>query len=260
MIVDQAPKSNKGVIAAIAFAGIMVSGSLVFLGMQMSGKGLGANLAGGAELSDAQVTQIIERLKEEAQGGGNSGIVSASYSEIVDDDAFIGDEDAPVTLVEFSDYQCPFCHRHYSQTFSQLKSNFIETGKLKYVFRDFPLNFHADATPAAVAAECVRKQKGDAGYFAMHAKIFAGVETTGSIPRADLDRYASELSTNTSAFATCMADESMTNEVNADIAAGSQFGINGTPGFILTDGENSKLISGAQPFAVFKKEIEALLN
>lgn len=260
MIVEQGQKPQSGVIAAIVFAGVMVAGSLVFLGMQMSGKGLSANIGDAGELSEAQVTQIIERLKEEAQGGGGSGAISASYSEIVDDDAFMGDEDAPVTIVEFSDYQCPFCHRHYAQTFPQLKSNFIETGKLKYVFRDFPLNFHADATPAAIAAECVRKQKGDAGYFAMHAKIFTGVEATGSIPRTDLDRYASELSVNNSSFQACMSDASVADEVNADIAAGSQFGINGTPGFILTDGENSKLISGAQPFAVFKKEIEALLN
>lgn len=260
MIVEPAQKSHKGIIAAIVFAGIMVSGSLVFLGLQMSGKGLGASLAGGADLTDSQVTQIIDRLKEEAQGGGNSGAITASYDQIVDNDPFIGDEDAPVTLVEFSDYQCPFCHRHFAETFSQLKSDFVDTGKMKYVFRDFPLSFHADATPAAIAAECVRKQQGDTGYFQMHEKIFTGVGVTGTIPKADLDQYASELGLNMGSFHTCMTDSSVADEINADIAAGGQLGINGTPGFVLTDGTNSKLISGAQPFAVFKQEIDALLK
>src|SRR5690606_28838568 len=105
-----------------------------------------------------------------------------------------------VTLVEFSDYQCPFCNRHFTQTFSQLKKDYVDTGKIAYVYRDYPLSFHADALPAAVAAECVREQKGDQAYFRMHEKIFTGVSATGTIPAEVLKGYASEIGVNMSQY------------------------------------------------------------
>lgn len=87
----------------------------------------------------------------------------------VDDDAVMGNKDAPVTMVSCEDYQCPFCQRAYQQTFPQIKQKYIDTGKVKYVFRDFPLAFHPQAELASEAAECA----GDQGkYFEMHDKLF----------------------------------------------------------------------------------------
>src|SRR3990172_7919363 len=91
----------------------------------------------------------------------------------LDDDAVLGDKNAPVTIIEFSDYQCPYCGRHFSETFPQLKSEYIDTGKVKIVFRDFPLTqIHPMAQPSAEAAECVREKGGDEAYWKMHDKIF----------------------------------------------------------------------------------------
>src|SRR3989344_396211 len=96
-------------------------------------------------------------------------VVTAS----VDDDAVLGDKKAKVTIIEFSDYECPFCGRHFSQTYPLIKSQYVDTGKVKIVFRDFPLNsIHPLAQPAAEAAECVREKGKDEAYWKMHDKIF----------------------------------------------------------------------------------------
>jgi len=248
--------SQKGLIAAIVFASVVVSGSLIFLGLQMTGSGLSANVAEG----DADIEKLLAELKQAGIDAEPDNLVSASSDELVDDDPVMGNKNAKVTLIEFSDYQCPFCNRHFTQTFPQIKRDYIDTGKISYVYRDYPLSFHADALPAAIAAECVRDQKGDEAYFQMHAKIFGGVAATGTIPKENLSKYASELGVNQSTFEACLSSSEGEAEVNADMAAGSGFGVSGTPGFVITNGETSKLISGAQPYAVFKKEIDALLQ
>src|SRR3989304_1908007 len=87
----------------------------------------------------------------------------------LDDDAVLGDKNAPVTIIEFSDYQCPFCRKFWTETLPSIKSQYVDTGKVKIVFRDFPLtSIHPSAQPAAEAAECVREQGGDKAYFEYH--------------------------------------------------------------------------------------------
>src|SRR3989338_4665377 len=88
---------------------------------------------------------------------------------LADDDPFFGKEDALVTIIEFSDYECPFCERFYKQTLPSIKSTYIETGKAMFVYRDFPLGFHSQAEPAAIAANCAGEQR---KYFQFHDKIF----------------------------------------------------------------------------------------
>lgn len=248
--------SQTGLILAIVFASLVVGGSLVFLGSKFAGP------SGTAELlkDNPKLAELVEQMKKEEE----KGKITAPYEEIVENDAVHGDKDAPVTLVEFSDYQCPFCRRHFVQTMSQIEKNFIASGKLKHVFRDFPLSFHADAMGAAMAAECARDQKGDEEYFNMHDKIFEGQQKLGSgtvdIPSADLRTYARELKLDMTDFETCMATEKFKEEIQKDIVDGSRFGVEGTPGFVITNGKVSKLISGAVPYAVFESDINALLQ
>lgn len=239
---------QNGLIAAIIFAALVIGGSMTFLGVQMSGNN-----------SDPEIAKLKAELNTAKSGKKENPTITASREELIDDDAVLGEKDAPVTLVEFSDYQCPYCRRNFTQTLPDLKKNFIDTGKANLVFRDFPLSFHADAIPAAMAAECAREQGGDDTYFQMHEKIFSGI-TDGSIPEANLKKYAAELSLNTSKFDTCFSSQKYKDEIQKDMTDGSRLGINGTPGFILTNGKTSKLISGAQPFSAFKAEIEAMLN
>ncbi len=168
---------------------------------------------------------------------------------IVDDDAVKGNKDAPVTIVEFSDFECPFCARFYSQTLKQIESQYIKTGKVKLVFRDFPLGFHANAQKAAEAAECAGDQN---KFWEMHDILFEkGV--VGGV--ATFKKYAVDLGLNSASFNKCLDSGTHAAEVQKDLADGSAAGIQGTPGFVI----NGKVISGAQPFQVFQAAIEAEL-
>lgn len=179
-------------------------------------------------------------------GGGNTNI---DMDDLIDDDAVIGDKDAPVTIVEWSDYECPFCQRHYTQTYNLIKKDYIDTGKVRYVLRDFPLSFHPQAQKAAEAAECAGEQ---GKYFEMHDKLF-GDGVVGGV--ATFKGYASDLGLDRSKFDSCLDSGKMASEVAADMQDGIDVGISGTPGFII----NGKLVSGAQPYSVFKQAIDAEL-
>jgi protein-disulfide isomerase len=167
----------------------------------------------------------------------------------IDDDAVKGDKDAPVTIVEFSDYECPFCARFYSQAYQDIIKNYIDAGKVKLVFRDFPLGFHQNAQKAAEAAECAGEQD---KYYDMHDKLFEN-GVTGGI--ASFKQYASQIGLNQGDFDNCLDSGEMANEVKKDMAQGQSYGVQGTPAFFV----NGKLISGAQPFSVFQQAIEAEL-
>jgi protein-disulfide isomerase len=180
----------------------------------------------------------------------------SQVSVSVDDDPFLGSADAPVTIIEFSDYQCPFCSRFWSQTLPSIKSEYIDTGKVKFVYRDFPLDsIHPFATPAAIAAECVREKGGDKGYFEYHDKIFAG---QGVLSDSSLKAWAEELGYN---IDSCLDSKKYLSEVQKDLADGQAAGVRGTPGFIILKGDSNvgTPLSGAQPFAAFQQIIEANL-
>ncbi len=177
----------------------------------------------------------------------------------VDDDPVLGDKDAPVTLIEFTDYQCPFCGRHFTNTYGQLKKDYIDTGKVKYVVRDFPLSFHPHAQKTAEATECADDQ---GKFWEMHDKIF---ETQGTWSNAAdivpvLKQYAADLKLNTGTFNTCLDSSKYKDEVAKDMADGSASGVNGTPGFwLLGPDDKSEQISGAVPYANFQQAIDAML-
>ncbi|MEK6945441.1 MAG: DsbA family protein [Nanoarchaeota archaeon] len=171
----------------------------------------------------------------------------------IDDDAMTGKKDAKVTIVEFSDYQCPFCGRFWTDTLPQIQKNYIDTGKVRLVFRDFPLNsIHPFAQKAAEAAECAGEQGGDSAYFKMHDKMFAN---QGALDVASLKKYAQESGLDATKFATCLDSGAMTAEVQKDSTEGQNYGVQGTPAFFV----DGRLISGAQPFAAFQSAIDAAL-
>jgi len=178
-----------------------------------------------------------------------SAAVLADMDELADDDAIKGDADAPVTIVEWSDYECPFCARFYDQTLSQIDEEYIKTGKVKLIYRDFPLGFHAQAQKAAEAAECAGEQ---GKYFDMHDALFDNGVTGGV---SSFKQFAADIGLDTSEFNDCLDSGAMADEVAQDLADGSAAGITGTPGFII----NGQLVSGAQPFSVFKQVIDAAL-
>jgi len=172
----------------------------------------------------------------------------------LDDDAVQGDKNAPVTIVEFSDYQCPFCGRFYSETLGQIEDNYVKTGKVKLVFRDFPLNsIHPQAQKAAEAAECAKEAGGnDEAYWNYHNKLF---ENQGALDVASLKKYAADLGLNAAKFNDCLDSGKKASEVAKDLADGQKYGVQGTPSFFI----NGQMISGAQPYSNFQSAIDAAL-
>jgi protein-disulfide isomerase len=177
----------------------------------------------------------------------------AAVKVSIDDDPILGKKDAKITMVEFSDYQCPFCEKFWSETLPQVKKDYIDTGKVKLVYRDFPLGFHPNAQKAAEAAECAGEQGGDVTYFKIHDKIFGNQQ---AIDVDSLKKYAQELGLDTTKFNTCLDSGAMADEVKKDQTEGQSYGVGGTPAFFV----NGKLISGAQPYAAFKQVIDAELS
>lgn len=187
----------------------------------------------------------------------------------IDDDPMLGNPDAPVTFIEFSDYECPFCQRHFTNTYPLLKKDYIDTGKVKLVFRDLPLSFHNPAaTNEAIAANCAREQGGDSIYFKFHEEIFSKTATNGAgLQGTTVTDVAKNLGLNTSVFESCIKDESgkQNTEIQNDIAEAAAAGASATPTFFVglstDDGRiDGKRIVGAQPYeSVIKPAIEALL-
>ena len=181
----------------------------------------------------------------------------------IDDDPINGDVDsAKVAIIEFSDFECPYCQRHFSDTYYQIVDQYIDTGEVIYVFRDYPLGFHPQAKPAALAANCAREQGGDEVYFEYHDILFTNAVSSAS--KESYVKWAGDLDLNVDEFASCFDSERYFDEIDADEADGLASGVNGTPGFIIgrlsDDGTVSgKLIAGAYPFSEFQKIIEEYL-
>ena len=172
-----------------------------------------------------------------------------------DDDPVLGDPDAPITIIEFSDYQCPFCERFFQQTLPSIKSDYIDDGKAKLVYRDFPLPFHPNADDAAVAANCAGEQ---GKYFEMHDKLFEAQAAWSGLqdPNAEFTGYAKGLGLDEKKFTNCLADPKVKAEIQADATDGAQAGVSGTPSFFV----NGRLLVGAQPYAAFKAVIDDELS
>ena len=208
--------------------------------------GVGNPLAGGGK---AKPTPTPTPVADDPEPAGDPADI--------DDDAVMGDDSATVTLIEFTDYQCPFCSRHFEQTMPDIIKNYVDTGKVKYVVRDFPLSFHPNAHKAAEAAECA----GEEGkYFEMHDKLFTEQGTWSGLSdaTATFKGYAKALGLKK--FDSCLDNGDMAAEVDADLAAGSAAGISGTPGFwVVSDDGKSKSISGAYPYATFQAAFDEML-
>jgi protein-disulfide isomerase len=177
---------------------------------------------------------------------------------------FRGDPNAPVTMVEYSDFECPFCARYFVQTEPAINEDYVRSGQVRVVFRDFPLEeLHPNAPAAHKAGLCVAEQGADL-YLEMHAKLFqTQTEWSNSVdPLPVFARLAEESGAAVDAYNECMAtaDETKQSIIDAGLADGQAAGVSGTPSFVLAgaDGEPHLLV-GAQPFDQFALYIDALL-
>ena len=179
------------------------------------------------------------------------------------DDPVRGSSDAPITIIEFSDFQCPFCARFHAETLPLLLENYIDTGKVKFIYRDYPIQgSHPNAVPAAVAAECADEQ---GKYWEFHDKLFESQSQWNRIETIDavsvFSQYASEMELNMEQFDTCLTTGKYIDEVREDLNDGQSYGVSGTPGFFIGNDELGFVeLKGAQPFENFQKIIDAQLN
>ena len=167
------------------------------------------------------------------------------YDVPEDDDPVFGAADAPITIIEFSDYECPYCRKWHVEVWPQLQAAYAD--QIRLVYRDFPLtNIHPNATPAAEAANCAQEQD---MYFPYSEKLF---EMTLNLGATTYQSYAEELGMDMDAFNECLESDRYLAEVEADYQYAAELGIHSTPTFFV----NGIPVVGAQPFEVFKSLID----
>src|SRR5580700_7741200 len=170
----------------------------------------------------------------------------------------IGRADAPVTLVEFADFQCPFCKKFHTDAYSELKKNYIDTGKVRFVSRDLPLEFHPFALKAAEAARCAGDQQ---KYWELRDALYSS-----AAPPNDevINKAAETLLLDKSAFQSCLGSEKYKADIQRDTTDAAKLQIGGTPTFVLAKSSKDKLdgirIVGAQPYVAFQAAIESFLK
>lgn len=173
---------------------------------------------------------------------------------ITDDDYVRGDKDAKVTIVEYTDFECPFCKKNHS-TMEQLMADY--EGKVNWIVRHFPLSFHQNAQKAAEAAECAGELGGNNGFWDMGDMIFEkGADKT------QFTAYAREIGLDEAKFTECLDSDKYAEKVGEQMEGGSAAGVRGTPGNIVINNKKkgeAELVSGAQPIGNFKEVIDDML-
>jgi protein-disulfide isomerase len=177
----------------------------------------------------------------------------------LDDKEFsLGRSDAPITMVEFTDYQCPYCREFQAKTFAQLKAHYIDTGKLRFIVRDLPLEFHSSARPASEAAHCAAEQ---GKFWEMHHALLTSREPLAS---GGIDKSATAVGLDLQRLHACMSAARYEGIIARNSATASMIGIHGTPAFVIGRMANGQLegelAEGAFPYAEFDGALREMLG
>lgn len=226
---DQSQKDDKSFLlpASILVAAILISGAVVY--------------STGLKVSRNQPADVG---------------ATVDSKKLSDDDVILGNPNAPVEIVEFGDYQCPFCGRFFSEAEPRIREDYIKTGKAKMVFRDFAF-LGPESKEAALASQCAAEQN---KFWAYHDKLFEteiadGRENSGNLTPALFKSLASQLGLDSGKFSGCLDSQKYKAEVQKDYDDGVSAGVRGTP----TTFVNGKLISGAVSYETLKSLIEEAL-
>jgi protein-disulfide isomerase len=240
-------RSTFNIVVAVAVAALIV---FFFGGYILSAK------VGGIGVTNTIVQQGGGQHQPEAF---TKKIQSVSIDE---GDPIKGKPDAPVTMVEFADFQCPFCARYAINTFPQIEKEYISSGKLKYVYKDFPVEFHINAKPAALAAQCANEQ---GKFWEYHDILFKNQprwkNQDGNLAATTFKKYATDAGLNAASFGSCLDSKKYEEKIDMDAQQGSTYNIPGTPTFYIgNEKQGYTEIPGAQPFQSFKTTIDQLLS
>lgn len=231
-------KQNYLVPLSILGAGVIVAASILLLG-QKNG-----------------LLNLPSKSNNPPPSAGGGAPNPPGFQEItsnipIDGAPFLGSNQAKVTMIEFSDFQCPFCGSFFTGAFPELKAKYIDTGKVKLVYKQFPLTqIHNNAEVAAEASLCAQEQN---KFWPYHDKLF---ENQSNLDKASLKKYAVDLGLNTSQFNSCLDSGQYRSKVQNDLQDGTKIGIQGTPSFVI----NGTLIPGAYPASEFEKVIDQKLQ
>ena len=204
-----------------------------------------------------QIRQLLERqqAKPAAQPPQDEAPTKAKLTDL-SGVSMLGSKTAPLTIVEYTDYQCPFCQRFHTTAFPELKKAYIDTGKVRFFSKDMPLDFHPNAMRAAMAARCAGEQ----------GKFWELRDTMGANPNSlDLEHivgFAADLKLDTGAFRACIDSGKYKEPVQTDVLEAMKIGANGTPTFIVGksagNGVDGELVVGAMPFQMFDAKLKEL--
>ena len=169
---------------------------------------------------------------------------------------FMGNTNAPITILEWGDYQCTFCYKFHQNTLDIINEDFIKTGKVKIIFKDFPLN-GLDSKLAAEASYCAQDQE---KYWKYHDELYKnwGGERTGWITRESLTKFAEIVDLDLKKFNKCLDDHKYENKIDLLYEFGKEIGINATPSFLVFNDQKMIKIRGNQPLEVFLKTFDEL--
>jgi protein-disulfide isomerase len=202
-----------------------------------------------------QIRQLLEKQQPRVPAGPQAEPFAKAKVSVGNQPA-LGSKDAPLTIVEFTDYQCPFCQRFHTTTFPELKKNYIDTGKVRFYSRDLPLDFHANAMRAAQAARCAAEQGPD--YFWKLRDTMA--TNPDRLAMDDILGSAASVKLDVNAFKSCVESGKYKSAIQGDTAEAARIGAEGTPSFVIgrttPDGVDGELIVGAQPYPVFDLKLK----
>ncbi|MCK9368659.1 DsbA family protein [Candidatus Dojkabacteria bacterium] len=242
---------------SVLIGALMISLSIIFT---FRNANITSNVKGTSDTTNTDTTNTDTNT--------NDGTIETVSRE---NSPYLGDlKTAKIAIIEFSDFECPYCKRHFTQVYPDLLKNYVDTGKAIYVFRNLPLSFHEPiATNDAMAALCVYDQGGNEAYFKMHEAIFGATNSNASnITVKILKGLVGKINgINLSKYNTCVTDKKFADQIKKDAADAAAVGISGTPGFIIgkleADGKtvkNGTFLAGAYPIESFKTIIDELLK
>jgi len=232
----------------------------------------GFAISASAQNSVTSSTQLDEVLKElrELRSTVNSLVTviapgrigapnkTASTQVDVGNSPLLGSMDAPVTIVEYTDFQCPYCNRFFVQTFPELKKNYIDTGKVRFYSMDFPLGIHDKALQAAQAGRCAADQQ---KFWPMHGRMQSN---PNALDLENLMEYAAQSGLDVPAFRKCVEEEKYKQDVQSALTEASLKAVSGTPTFVIgkstVPGVEGTLLMGAQPYETFDRMLKGLLR
>jgi len=260
---EETLKENEKIIKKSIFNGLIII-IIITIGIAGFFAGSYTSNLNSDQISQEELKEVIAKLELKIlqnQLPSNQPKIPLKIS--TDNDPIIGNPNAPITIIEFSDFQCPFCAKFHIQTLPKIIDEYIKEGTVKLVFRDFPIqSIHSNALPASLAAECANEQ----GKFKeMHDKLF---DKQNEWNNKNIDnviilfnQYALEIGLEEEKFDSCLRNGKYVEEIQKDLNDGRTYGISGTPGFFIG---NDKIgfveLKGAQPFESFKKVIDSQLK